>query len=229
MTRYGRNSAARTALAIAGAFAASLLAGSPTAQATVIFTAGNNPQPDEQNVLFGSQQTGTTITGATNQSNTPVQFDSTQTLQTGGIGQAFLEPVAPDTVITGTVTFSVPGFGFKDYLFNPTVTGPDAAGGTATIVAVSNDGTFTQDITLDNGQNRWTLTTSPDEFLLSVSLELDPGTNYATYRQPRVSGLCVPGTIDCTLVPIQAPEPASLAMLGGALIGFGLLRRRKRT
>jgi hypothetical protein len=38
------------------------------AQATVIFTPGNNPQPGEENVLFGSQQTGIIITGATNQS-----------------------------------------------------------------------------------------------------------------------------------------------------------------
>jgi hypothetical protein len=216
-------------LALAAGFACAALITLPAAQASVIFTEGNNPQPDEQNILFGSQQTGTTFTGATNQSNTPVQFTSTQNLQTGGIGQAFLQPVAPDNVITGTVTFSVPGFAFKDYIFNPTVTGPNASGGPATISAVTNDGTFTQDITLGNGQNFWTLTTSPDEFLLSVSLIPGAGTNYATYRQPRVSGICTPGEVGCTLVPIQAPEPASLAMLGGALIGFGFLRRRKRT
>src|SRR3954452_24179759 len=103
--------------------AAALVAAiSGTAQATVIFASGNNPQPGEENVLFGTQQTGTTITGATNQSNTPVQFTSTQTLETGGIGQAFLQAPGGNTaVITGTVTFTVPGHTFADYIFNPAV------------------------------------------------------------------------------------------------------------
>src|SRR5437588_9748942 len=87
------------------------------AQATVMFTPGNNPQqPGEENILFATQQTGTTITGVTNQSNTSVQFTSTQTLMTGGVGQAFLQAVAPATTITGAITFSIPGLGFTDFI-----------------------------------------------------------------------------------------------------------------
>src|ERR1051325_3525234 len=67
----------------------------PNAHANVIFTLSNNPQqPGEQNILFGSQQTGTTINGATNQTNTPVRFTSTQSLTTGGQGQAILQPTS---------------------------------------------------------------------------------------------------------------------------------------
>jgi hypothetical protein len=84
-----------------------------TAQATVVFTPGNNPQPDEENIMFETAQTGLTITGDTNQSNTPVLFTSTQSLTTTGMGQAELTPTVGST-ITGTVTFSVPGDSFTD-------------------------------------------------------------------------------------------------------------------
>src|SRR4051794_10098024 len=78
------------------------------ANASVIFTPGNNPQPGEQNIQFGLQQTGTTIVGETNQSNTLVQFTSSQSLTTGGVGQAFLEPTDNTTLLTN-FAFSVPG------------------------------------------------------------------------------------------------------------------------
>jgi hypothetical protein len=42
-----------------------------------VFQLGNHPQPNEQNVLFTSDQTGSTVFGFTNQSNTQVQFSST--------------------------------------------------------------------------------------------------------------------------------------------------------
>jgi hypothetical protein len=198
--------------------AASLVAGmSWAAQATVIFTPGNNPS-GEENILFGSQQTGTIINGTTNQTDKAVQFTSTQSLTTGGQGQAFLEATSPATTITAPVTFSVPGFGFTDYIFNPAVTGPNAEGGPATVTAVANDGTFMDSITLGNGNNFLTITTAGGEFLTSVTITPAAGSDYAQYQQPRVSGADTP----------LVPEPGTLALLVSGLVSFGIIRRRKR-
>jgi hypothetical protein len=207
--------------------AASLIAGIGwAAQATVIFTPGNNPT-NEENILFGSQQTGMTLTGTTNQSNIGVQFVSTQSLTTGGQGQAFLEATSPATTITGAVTFSVPGHGFTDYIFNPAVTGPGANGGPSTVSAVSNDGTFTDPFTLGNGNNFLTITTSGGEVLTSVTITPAAGSNYGQYQQPRVSGVCTLGTVGCD--PPSIPEPGTLALLVSGLVSFGIIRRRKRS
>ena len=76
MTRERRNSGAVTALAIAGAFAASLFAAAPSARADIIFTEGNHPQPGEQNILFGAKETGTTIAGEVDHAGIGVDFTS---------------------------------------------------------------------------------------------------------------------------------------------------------
>src|SRR4051794_17731061 len=87
------------------------------AHATIVFTSGNNPQPDEQNVLYGSSQSGSTVTGRTNQTNTSVNFtSSTDTLVETAQGQANL--TALDGLIN-QVTISVPGQTFGDMILNP--------------------------------------------------------------------------------------------------------------
>ena len=204
-------------LGVAGLVLGAVLA--PNAHANVIFTLGNNPQqPGEQNILFGSQQTGTTINGATNQTNTQVRFTSTQSLTTGGQGQAFLQPTSAGALFTN-FSFSVPGATFQDFIFNPQIGGqPQGGGGTANVSAVANDGTFPFSYALGNGQNFLTITTAGGETLSSVSLSVS-GAGFNQLQQPRVSGVS-------TNQPI--PEPASLAIFGAALAGLGLLRRRRK-
>src|SRR4051794_5082568 len=79
------------------------------ATATVIFTEQNDPQPDEQNIGFGSKQTGTTILGETNQSGTPVVFTSTQMLETSGNGLEAAGNTKEKPIPLTNFEFSVPG------------------------------------------------------------------------------------------------------------------------
>src|SRR5580704_18094311 len=82
-----------------------------------VFQLGNHPQPNEQNVLFTSDQTGSTVFGFTNQSNTQVQFSSTtDTLVVTSAGQA--KVTALDGLVND-ITFSVPGHTFQDFILNP--------------------------------------------------------------------------------------------------------------
>ena len=173
--------------AIALFMASALLIAAPAAHATAIFTLGNSPQqPSEQNILFGSTQTGTTITGATNQSNTPVQFTSTQSLTTGGVGQGFFEAT---TGLLTNFTFSVPGQTFGDFIFNPMIGGqPGGGGGTGNVSVVTNDGVFPFSYALGNGNNFLTITTSGGETISSVSFTVT-GAGFNQLQQPRVSEL----------------------------------------
>ena len=192
------------------------------AHASVIFTPGNNPQqPGEQNVLFDTAQTGTSITGTTNQSDTGVLVTSSQSLMTGGIGQVFLEPSSKS--LFTNFTFSVPGNTFGDFIFNPMIGGqPQGGGGTATVTAVANDGTFRFNYDLGNGNNFLTITTADNETLSSVSFSDLPGFNQL--KQLRVSEITAAGGGGGG-TPV--PEPASMALLGAGLLDFGALRRKR--
>ena len=177
-----------TAIVFTGVFA--LLAPS-LSRANAIFTLGNNPQPNEQNVLLNKGSTGTTITGATNLTGTTVLFSSTQTLTEPSNGQARIEATNGTSQIGLTnVDFNLTGTTFTDAIFNMGVTGTiGVSGGTATIGALTNDGLFTFQTVLGNGSNFLTITTSGGEFLESISISYSDPLGFTDLRQVRISGI----------------------------------------
>ncbi len=197
------------------------------AQAAPIFTLGNNPQQSgEQNILFGSSQTGTTINGTTNQTNTPVRFTSSQSLSTGGIGQAFLTPTNSSSLLTN-FAFSVPGGTFTDFIFNPQIGGqPNAPSGTAAITVTASDGAFNFNLPLSNGNNFLTIVASSGETFSQVALTSSTGFNQL--QQPRVSGVNTGGGGGGGGGGTPIPEPASMALLGAGVAALGLFGRRRQ-
>jgi hypothetical protein len=191
--------------------------------ATVVFTPGNNPQPNEENILFGAKETGTLIHGTTNQSNVTVDFSSTQTLFQTAQGQAeiFATDQKPTNVDLMNLSITVPGFTFGDFIMNM-----QNGNGTATISVTTNDGTFMDQLPLGNGQNFLTITTAGGETISEIDISAPDG--FEEFKQPRISDLASCGA-NCGGGGGggKVPEPATLLLVAAGLLGvYGARRMR---
>lgn len=210
------------------------------AQATITFSATNDPQPSEQTIQFESPQTGTSFTGDTNKTLSPVIFDTTFTkdpasLGTGGDssvllgqgqGQSHLTCVAncPTPGTTRTLEMR-PGGGtaWTDVIGNP-------SNGTGPVNVFARDNLGNNfDYTLTQGSNFFTLTAHGGEVITDVQITMVGSGGWTDFQQPRVSGVCTLVTsTSCTPIPFNTPEPAGMAVLGVGLLGLGFAVRYRR-
>src|SRR5262249_20080741 len=68
------------------------LAGADPCYGDIIFEPKNDPQPDEENILFQVEMTANLLSGHTNQSNVGVNFSSTQLIHESG-GQSDIDRI----------------------------------------------------------------------------------------------------------------------------------------
>ncbi|HZP83920.1 MAG TPA: hypothetical protein VFB21_19930 [Chthonomonadaceae bacterium] len=197
-------------------------------RADIVFTLGNHPQTDEENILFGAKETGTTVTGATNKTGVPITFISTtDTLVQNAKGQAKIE--ADDGALNNISIFST-GNVFTDFILNPvngsgtaTVTVTDNLGGTSTFTYPSSgNGSF------GNGNNFLTITTTNAQKISLVTLNAADG--FVSFEQPRISGLqSVDGGPPVGGGGGEVPEPGALSVLAAVgLVRLSVLRSRRR-
>lgn len=196
------------------------------ASANIIFTLGNNPQPDEANILFGAKQTGMTINGEVDHSGVGAIFSSLtgETLLQNAKGQADVSNNAGKKVDLTSMDFKLdPGFGFLDFIMNL-----ENGSGNATVKVLTQGDSFTYG--LGNGQNFLTIVSTGPDVMTEIQVTMDAGGGFLDFKQPRVSGACemVPGAVPtCTPIP-ETPEPATLSLLAIALLGMGVAIRRRK-
>lgn len=198
-------------------------AGNAPARANVIFTPGNNPQANENNILFTTPSHGTTIDGEVGHTGITVLFESFtsgQFLVQKAQGQADIFGCALNVASCGpsdqtglsNISISVPGYTFGDFILNL-----QNGLGQATVTAYTSSGlSSAYQYTLAQGQNYLTLFTTNGERINRLQVMMPDGATFAAFKQPRIS----------EVVPI--PEPATLSIFAAALLFLVLYSRRRR-
>ncbi len=194
-----------------------VLAAAATSQchADFVFQLGNQPQPNESNILFGAKETGNPISGQIDGLGILATFSSsTETnLEQNAKGQANVSSSDSDGAINNIQITVGPAYLNWNALIANLLNGS----GTATITVNGTDtsgNAESQDFDMDlgNGQNFFTITATNGETITGLTINAAGG--FSNFKQPRVAS--------STLAPL--PEPTGMTLFGiGALSAIGFV------
>ena len=186
-------------------------------------TPGNNPEPDEENLLLNTGQTGLVVQGTTNQSGAIVNLSSNEELVLPANGQARVEAVDGGFRILGITTVDAT---FGDLILNIKLNGEGNAAGSVMFQGFTVSGSsFSNSFALGNGENFFTLVAGANDPFLAVVVIESGENDIHDIRQIRISQVCLASDESCA--PPRVAEPTMLTLLGASMLGLvGLARRR---